>query len=271
MRVEPIAPATQEPALQYLARAPYVNVFITHAVLHATALPARSRIAVALEAGEVRGVAYSGRQLALAAEPSSLPAFAEHAKRHRSERMIIGERDTIRAFWELIAGWHEPPRVVRDRQFVMMIDRRRLRRQGGAASVRHARIGECAAVTQSSVEMIRQELAYDPSRSTADFAASVRQMIERKLWWVGIAEDRLCFFCNIGPWCRETIQLQGIWTPPDLRGRGLATSALAAICDRLLEVSPTLSLYVNDFNEPAIALYRRVGFEHVADFQTLLF
>ena len=62
-----------------------------------------------------------------------------------------------------------------------------------------------------------------------------------------------------------------MWTPPELRGRGLATGSLAAICDRLLEISPTLSLHVNDFNHPAIALYRRVGFEHVSDYQTMLF
>jgi len=59
--------------------------------------------------------------------------------------------------------------------------------------------------------------------------------------------------------------------PTALRGRGLATASLAAICNRLLETTPTLSLYVNDFNEAAIALYRRVGFDHVGDFQTLLF
>jgi predicted GNAT family acetyltransferase len=96
-------------------------------------------------------------------------------------------------------------------------------------------------------------------------------MLERRLWWVGTTDQRLCFFCNIGPWSAQTTQLQGIWTPPSMRGRGLATASLAAICDRLLDTTPTLSLYVNDFNEAAIALYRRVGFEHVGDFQTLLF
>jgi predicted GNAT family acetyltransferase len=119
--------------------------------------------------------------------------------------------------------------------------------------------------------MVRQELEYDPRRGSPEFAAGIRQMIERKLWWVGSADGQLCFFCNVGPWCDRTVQLQGIWTPPAMRRRGLATASLAAICDRLLEVSPTLSLYVNDFNAAAIALYRRVGFEHVGDFQTLLF
>lgn len=119
--------------------------------------------------------------------------------------------------------------------------------------------------------MVQHELEYDPRRDAPNFDASVRQMIERKLWWVGLAAGRLCFFCNTGPWSDQTVQLQGIWTPPELRGRGLATAALAGICTRLLQVSPTLSLYVNDFNEDAIALYRRVGFEHVGDFQTILF
>jgi predicted GNAT family acetyltransferase len=51
----------------------------------------------------------------------------------------------------------------------------------------------------------------------------------------------------------------------------LATAALSAICDRLLDDTPELSLYVNDFNARAIALYQRIGFEAVSEFQTLLF
>jgi hypothetical protein len=96
-------------------------------------------------------------------------------------------------------------------------------------------------------------------------------MIERGLWWVGESGGRTCFFCHVGPESARTAQLQGIWVPPELRGNGLAKSALSQICNRLLEIYPTLSLYVNDFNAPAIALYERTGFKKVAEFQTLLF
>jgi hypothetical protein len=56
-----------------------------------------------------------------------------------------------------------------------------------------------------------------------------------------------------------------------MRGKGLATEALGAISERLLTMSPTLSLYVNDFNTRAITLYERVGFKTISEFQTLLF
>jgi len=56
-----------------------------------------------------------------------------------------------------------------------------------------------------------------------------------------------------------------------LRGKGLATAALRALCDELLGTYPTLSLYVNGFNAPALALYDRVGFYRAGEFSTLLF
>jgi RimJ/RimL family protein N-acetyltransferase len=271
MRIEPLSPATYEAALQYLRRSPYVNVFLSHILLHDARSHADTDVVVAVDANGIHGVAYCGRHLAIAAEPSALPALAAYVKRHRCERMIIGARETVRAFWEIVRDWRGRPRLVRDRQLVMMLDRRHLRPYERLSTVRHASAEEAGAVADGSAQMVRQELAYDPRRGSSDFSASIRRMIDHKLWWVGVAAGQICFFCNIGPWCDYTVQLQGIWTPPALRRRGLATASLAAICDRLLDASPTVSLYVNDFNESAIALYRRVGFEHVADFQTILF
>ena len=271
MRIERLTPAIEGAALAYLRRAPYLNVFLTHTMLHDSRTGTRDDVAVAVDGRSVYGVAYCGRQLVIAAEPAALPAFAEHVRRRRGERMIVGDRDIVRAFWRLVADWHPKPRLIRDRQLVMLLEGGALRPYPRLAEVRHARPEESSAVADGSAQMVRQELAVDPRRGSPDFSTSVRHMIERKLWWVGVADGGICFICHIGPWCERTVQLQGIWTPPALRGRGLATASLGAICERLLEASPTISLYVNDFNEKAIALYRRVGFEHVGDFQTLLF
>jgi hypothetical protein len=39
----------------------------------------------------------------------------------------------------------------------------------------------------------------------------------------------------------------------------------------LLASNPTVSLYVNDFNTEAIALYERIGFTRVGELATYLF
>lgn len=271
IRIEPLSPKNERAALSYLSRAPYVNVFVTYLALFDLTPATRQWLRVAYDGERVCGAAYFGRQLALACDAVAIDAFALEARRHRGHRMIIGERDVVLDFWERVRSWHPKPRLVRDRQLVMALDRESLLRSTDGVVVRHARPNEWPEVAKGSAGLIEQELDYDPRAAAADFNANVREMIERNLWWVGESGGRLCFFCNVGPWCHKTAQLQGIWTPPELRGRGLATASFSAICDRLLEHSPTLSLYVNDFNRNAIALYERVGFRHVADFQTILF
>ncbi len=273
VRTERISPAREGAALAYLAASPYEHVFLAYVVLFDLSPTTREAIYVALDADErVTGVGYFGRQTVLAAsDDETVAAFAEIGARYHGERMIVGPRETIAAYWSLVAQWHPAPRLVRDRQYVMMLDRTTLKPYEHRVLARKARIDEWTAVADNSAQMITGELAYDPRRSSPEFTANVRTMIERGVWWVGESLGRLCFFCNIGPWSPQTAQLQGIWTPPEMRGKGLATAALGAVCDRLLGMTPTLSLYVNDFNERAIALYDRVGFSTVAEFQTILF
>jgi predicted GNAT family acetyltransferase len=67
-------------------------------------------------------------------------------------------------------------------------------------------------------------------------------------------------------------QVQGVWVEPAQRGRGLAAPGVAAVVRATRrEVAPVVSLYVNSYNAPALATYRRVGFEQVGTFATVLF
>jgi predicted GNAT family acetyltransferase len=185
--------------------------------------------------------------------------------------MIVAPRPVVERYWSHVRAWHPPPRAIRESQPVLAVDAATLRGARDNVIARRARPAEWESVAHNSAKMIEHELEYDPRSFAAEFNANVRMMIDRGLWWVGECDGELCFFCNAGPRSAQTLQLQGIWTPPALRGRGLATAALYGICQELLKDVPTLSLYVNGFNGSALRLYDRVGFRQVGEFRTLLF
>jgi len=185
--------------------------------------------------------------------------------------MIVGPRRTVEAYWSRAKNRHGVPRLVRKSQPLLAVDRHILRGETAGVIVRRAQADEWETVALNSAAMIRDELGYDPRDSSAEFDANVRMSVERGAWWIGENEDGFCFYCNEGPYSRRTLQLQGIWTPPELRRRGLAGASLHGICGALLDEHPTLSLYVNDFNAPALRLYDRLGFTQVGEFSTLLF
>lgn len=271
-RVEPLSRALEPATLDFLAKKPLHNVFLTHLIRN-TGKSTCDTLFVALRDGnEISGAAYFGRQVVIAAEDdATIVSFAELGRAFRGERMIVGERRTIERYWSAVALWHAPPRGVRERQLLMAVGPQELQVRGPEVIARPARPGEWQIVATNSARVIQHELDYDPRRLHGDFEAGVRSMIDGGLVWVGEHAGRICFFCNAGPRSEATLQLQGIWTPPELRGRGLATAALGAIAQELLKTNPTLSLYVNDFNANAIALYERVGFKEAGELRTILF
>ena len=217
------------------------------------------------------GLISYGAQLTIAGDlTDALDAFAQETRAHLGLRSFVGPKAAVDALWERLRVWHPPPTTVRASQPLYVLHRDALN-AGSDPGVRPAEEGDADAVAEASAEMIRGELGYDPRQNRAGWAAAVRRAIAGGAWWVWVARGELRFQCNVGPRTTATAQIQGVWTPPERRGRGYARQALGAIARRLLERDATVSLYVNDFNAPAIALYERLGFVRKGTMTTYLF
>jgi predicted GNAT family acetyltransferase len=68
------------------------------------------------------------------------------------------------------------------------------------------------------------------------------------------------------------IRIGGVYTPPELRGRGYASSAVAALSARLLDEGRRLCFLFTDASNPTSnSIYRRIGYEQVAEVVELRF
>lgn len=258
--------------VSYLARRPYENAFLQWVVEGGLGMStAYESMAVWRSYNRlVAGVAFFGPQIAFAADDvAAIDAFAIEARERAMARMIVGPRHITNHFWARVKSWYRKPSLVRASQPIYALDKPPSGRDD--VPIRQARAGDLELVANNSAEMMIGELGYDPREHRTNFMHGISRLIERGWWWVWIEDGELLFQCNVGSKTARTAQVQGVWTPPQHRGHGHATKALRAISRRLLNDVPTLSLYVNDFNEKAIELYERVGFERVGEFSTLLF
>ncbi|GAC1576007.1 MAG: GNAT family N-acetyltransferase [Candidatus Elarobacter sp.] len=222
--------------------------------------------------GRVTGLVYYGAQLVAAADDdAAIDAIAVETRRHRGLRSFVGPKDAIDGLWGRVQSWHPHPIIVRDAQPLYALPPQALRAREPDVDVRLAHESEAELVAEHSAAMILNELGYDPRANRAGFVGGVRRGIALGLWWVWIVDGRLRFQCNVGPRSAATVQLQGVWTPPEQRGKGYASLALSAIARRLFATEATLSLYVNGFNASAIGVYERIGFTRVGTLTTYLF
>lgn len=121
--------------------------------------------------------------------------------------------------------------------------------------------------------MFEEELGYSPLTNGGSFYRSrVRSLIHSGHSLIDLDDaGEIRFKAELGTVTTRATQIQGVWMNPDHRGKSLAAGYMAAAAEYALTLAPTTSLYVNDYNAPAIATYRKVGFETVGEFATILF
>lgn len=206
-------------------------------------------------------------------------SFADRLRRNRRQvASILGPRDQVRSMWGLIEPFWGAPRDVRERQPLCVtstppstlgvpLDPR----------VRRARPDEAPLVLPAAEHMFTHEIGYRPySGSPRAYLAAISSLIRRGHTYIATDRDtdgseRVIFKTDIGSAALGCVQLQGVWLAPELRGRGYAVPMIASAVEQIMrDVGQLVTLYVNDFNTPARAAYRRVGFVETGEFMTVL-
>ncbi len=121
--------------------------------------------------------------------------------------------------------------------------------------------------------MFTEEVGFDPiARYGEGYAARLRTLIAgQRSAIVTDVNGRVIFKADAGIVNLDAAQVQGVWLHPDYRGYGLAKPFFTAAAQILQHRYPHLSLYVNDYNARALAMYRGTGWEQIGQFSTIIF
>ena len=261
----------QDSVLAFLETSPIENVMVIDRIRE-DGLPGRAyQEFVGWREGEAWcAVAFFSGDIALfAPDGRGVEPIARYAlRRVPLVPRIISRRETVDRFWETFR--EAPYPVLFDRrQLVYTVDRAGLRAVADPC-VRPATLDELDEVARLASAMSYEEIQMDPLR---DHPIGYRRLIEQRIrlerYWVLVEDGRIKFQVHLNSLTPSAGQITGVYTPPEFRGRGYARRGLGAFCLAGLGITPTLCLFVNDFNTAALRLYESLGFTSCMEYRAI--
>jgi len=251
---------TRGQILAYCADDPVERVF-----LEDVARRRLGRFSGVEEDGKLVALCHSGANVV----PSGLGCgvFADLAVQARA-RMLIGEQGAVTELWE--AARTKLPRAREDRpgQPVYAIS---TAPEPGGSGLRPARLDDLELLVPACAKAHEGELGIDPLARDADgFRWRTREQIEEGRSWLWAEGGAILFKAEASAWTPQAVQLQQVWTDPEARGAGNGERGLRDLIRLLLAKTPRVCLFVRSDNGPAIALYDKVGMEHVLAYRSVL-
>lgn len=273
--------------VDFLATDPVSNLFMLSWIenygVSAPGRPDLFQFRAIRDAGRLTGVALliTDRLALLHAEDAATARALGEYHRESNFRLehLVSRRQCVAAFWdefarspdvrarlvrdqelyvlprdEWLSGYHEPPPTDFD------------------SRVRVAQPEDVHSIFWASARMHAEETLEDPlERNASHFRRHVEHRIDngRTYAWFDW-HRRLLFKADVSAQSPWGAQISGVYTPPSLRGQGIATRAMHDVCDALFERGfPRVTLYVNRTNQAARRVYDKVGFRYHADYQTV--
>jgi ribosomal protein S18 acetylase RimI-like enzyme len=267
IRVDRLKAPDLEPLRRLLDRDPVQNVYL------------RSELRLGIEYADWWGVRDGDHlRAALLAGSLAVPSLsdAEDAARladtacvEQPPRMFVGPREPVIALRDALLR-RRSPRDVRDPQPLLALT--------SAAElvdvptpVRRATRDDIEALTIAAASMHREEMGDPLPVDPAAWRGRMTALVDLGWSWVWMERGSVVFKAELSAWTAQAVQIQGVFTHPGKRRRGVATAALSQVCRTLLAQVPVCSLYVNHENDAALRLYASLGFHRAGDFASVFY
>ncbi len=265
-----------ETAREFLDREHALNIYLAARLHDASAAQPPSVLAV-FRGDQLAAVATASANLAVATDPSLSGGEIEQVatllgseiiQRSTYLRAIIAPAVIVEPLWNHLEAHYDPPTVVRLSQPVYLLE------TGTGARLQHvrfSRLDELDLLVPACAAMHREEIGIDPlDRDAFGYRQRVRDLVEQRRSFVTLEKGEIAFKCEISAETPQAVQLMGVWTAPHLRGRGYATRGLVEVCSHIIGRGQAVTLFVNDFNQPARQLYEKLGFRQIGENRALI-
>jgi RimJ/RimL family protein N-acetyltransferase len=273
-----LEPGEREVALAYLKREARANLFLLD-LTERLGLPPppgemRTEIVAAWRHGKIVGVAGLRPSVVLDARvpPEAVEVFLPHLEAI-GVGLVKSAVVSVDLLWSRL-GRDRRRHVLVDRietAYAVRADQVRLRTPGPGEKVRPATEADLDPLVVAARESLREERRPDPfAGDPKGFRRWVRGRIERAR--VVETEGRIGFAAYADVRRPDGWLLQGVYTWPELRRRGLASCGVSALCREAFAAGAEhVQLAVVDDNRAGRRLYECLGFEPFAKFRTILF
>jgi len=226
------------------------------------------------QASDITALCWRGANLMpVGVAPDQVGAFVHLAKSRGGRPVsIVGSAPAVLTFFGQLKGVWGKARQVWPNQLLMELAGRPL--VAPDPLVKPAKANQVDYVAPAAVAMFTEELGFEPPDPEGVYRLRVSQMVHRGAVFVRTAADgkSIEFKADLAAVVAEHAQVQGVWTRPDKRGQGLAKAGMAAVVQAAARRGiRAVSLYVNEFNRPAVAAYQAVGFRQIGTFATVMY
>lgn len=255
-------------ALAVLAAHPLQGVHLESLINdHGLTSPAlRGRFYGYFEQDQLLGLALLGHQIMFCAPDAAIPHFARLAADAKLRTSVIfGPCTQVNLFWQHYAEAGNELKLQRDFYWYVC--------ETPAQPIREFQLIKATtehleAVLEAQATTFVEATGSDPRQADPEgFRRRVCERIERGRTWIKLENDTVVFKAELQSVTPEAIYLEGIWTHPDYRQRGIAQAGVVELTHRRLREQQVLCLAVEPEEAVAMRIYQRAGFRHQEDYQ----